>query len=241
MRQIRWKMLQIVAVVLVLLLGFNLSGCAAPSSAAANSSSGSSTGNWNANSNGAHTPGSSAIGGGNWSDPGDNNSQSPSPSNPTDSTNNSTATPNNSLAQSPYIVSIDSAYLGLDYQGKDAIIVQFTLTNNSSLATCFIVSVFPEAYQNGQQLEFSYVNNSPDANFDNLLQDVQPGATVTVGEVFVLTDVISPVSVEVHDYFSVAGSDLRLGNRDFELSSLPDLRGSAGNGGLNQGSGSPAY
>lgn len=104
--------------------------------------------------------------------------------------------------ESDYAVTIDGCEVTQDYQGAPAIVVTYTWTNNSDKATSFMVAIDDKAFQNGVELDFatiSFTNDQYDLNA--AMNEVQPGATQTVQQAFLLDDQ-SDVSVECTELIS---------------------------------------
>lgn len=103
---------------------------------------------------------------------------------------------------SKYVVSIDGCEVTQDYEGKPAIVVTYTWTNNSDDAISFMVAIDDAAFQNGVELDFATISVT-DERFDtnSAMNEVQPGATQTVQQAFLLDDQ-SDVSVECTELIS---------------------------------------
>lgn len=96
-------------------------------------------------------------------------------------------------ADSEYAVTIDGSRLSTDYEGKQALVVDYSFTNNSGKAISFMIATSAKAFQNGVELN-SAIGADTDAM--SLLNDVKPGATIQVQQAYVLSD-SSDVTVEV--------------------------------------------
>lgn len=105
------------------------------------------------------------------------------------------------VVDSKYGVTIDSSQVGTDYDGKPAIVVTYTFTNNSDKATSFMVAVSAKAFQNGVELGDALVVDGVDSQ--PLMSDIKPGATITVQDAYLLADQ-SEVTVEVSELFSLS-------------------------------------
>ncbi len=97
-------------------------------------------------------------------------------------------------------VTIDGATQTVDYEGKDALVVSFTFTNNSAKDSSFMIATSAKAFQNGIELESAILM---DDTYDssNSMKDVKPGNSLVVQWAYVLTDK-SDVTVEVQPLFS---------------------------------------
>ena len=100
-------------------------------------------------------------------------------------------------AESPYAVTIDGAETSTDYDGNPAIIVTYTFTNNAEEATSFWVALSTEVYQDGVQLEQTYVEGM---DSDAEMKNIKTGASIEVQVAYVL-DSTSEVEVEVYELF----------------------------------------
>lgn len=101
-------------------------------------------------------------------------------------------------ASSKYAVTIDGSTVTTDYEGKPAIIVDYTFTNNSDDATSFAVACSQKAFQNGVQLETAVVMDDLGNGY---LAEIKPGATTSARMAYSLTDE-SDVTVEVTELIS---------------------------------------
>ena len=98
-------------------------------------------------------------------------------------------------AQGDFAVSIDGSTVGADYEGKPALIVSYTFTNNSDEATSFLLAVSAKAFQDGVQLSPGI---SLDLNAEDLMKEIKPGASIQVQKAYVLSGE-SEVTVEVSE------------------------------------------
>lgn len=138
-----------------------------------------------------------------------NTSSSSQQSQQQSSASNASAATDSSSA--PYEVSIDDATLTTDYAGNQALLVNFTFTNNSDDEASFAVNIMDKAFQNGVQLDTAIV---ADADTSTSLNTIKPGATINVSQAFALNDT-SPVTVEVSETFSFS-SDL-IAEKTFDI------------------------
>lgn len=109
-----------------------------------------------------------------------------------------TEEPAEEQASSKYAVTIDGSTVTTDYEGKPAIIVDYTFTNNSDDATSFAVACSQKAFQNGVQLETAVVLDDLGNGF---LAEIKPGATTSARRAYSLADE-SDVTVEVTELIS---------------------------------------
>lgn len=109
-----------------------------------------------------------------------------------------TEEPAEERASSKYAVTIDGSTVTTDYEGKPAIIVDYTFTNNSDDATSFAVACSQKAFQNGVQLANAVVMDDLGNGY---LAEIKPGATTSARMAYSLTDE-SDVTVEVTELIS---------------------------------------
>lgn len=109
-----------------------------------------------------------------------------------------TEQPAEEKASSKYVVTIDGSTVTTDYEGKPAIIVDYTFTNNSDDATSFAVACSQKAFQNGVQLETAVVLDDLGNGY---LAEIKPGATTSARRAYSLADE-SDVTVEVTELIS---------------------------------------
>lgn len=109
-----------------------------------------------------------------------------------------TEQPAEEQASSKYVVTIDGSTVTTDYEGKPAIIVDYTFTNNSDDATSFAVACSQKAFQNGVQLETAVVLDDLGNGY---LAEIKPGATTSARMAYSLADE-SDVTVEVKELIS---------------------------------------
>ena len=116
--------------------------------------------------------------------------------------------------ESDYEVSIDGAYLTEDYEGNDAIAIEFTWTNNSEETTSFAAAAMPTVFQDGVELEMAITTEVDTAGYT---KELKPGATTEVALAYEL-DGDSEVEVEVEELISL--DDVVLASETFDPASL---------------------
>lgn len=96
---------------------------------------------------------------------------------------------------SQFAITIDGCRLSTNYAGNKVAIISMTFTNNSNETTSFMDEYRIKAFQNGIELDSTYVSSD---NFDSGSQtkDVQPGGTLIVQKAFELSS-SSTLKVEV--------------------------------------------
>ena len=102
-----------------------------------------------------------------------------------------------------YTVEIKDAFKAADYEGKDAIVITYTWTNNSEETTSAMVSLMEKAFQDGVQLDNAILYDVDGYDPAPYMAEIRPGVSLDVQEAFVLRSG-SPVEVEVSDLFGFA-------------------------------------
>lgn len=113
--------------------------------------------------------------------------------------------------QSDYAVTIDGSTASTDYEGNPVIIVDFTFTNNSDEDTSFAAACYPQAFQNGVQLENAIVTEDLGNGY---MAELKPGASTSARIAYSLTDQ-SDVTVEVSELVSL--DDALLAEATFQV------------------------
>lgn len=99
-----------------------------------------------------------------------------------------------------YECKVKSASLTTDWEGKDAVIITYEFTNNSSEPMSFDVALEANAYQDGVGLETAITDD--DADYFDV--EIKSGVTKDVKKVYVLRDTTTPVEVEISELFSLS-------------------------------------
>ena len=97
-----------------------------------------------------------------------------------------------------YHVEIKGASLAKDWSGNNAIVIEYTWTNNSDDTTSAMMSMYEKAFQDGVELDTALV----DGVSDNYTKDVRPGVSIDVKKAFELTSDTSEVELEISEAFS---------------------------------------
>lgn len=111
-----------------------------------------------------------------------------------------------------YVVTIDGATTGQDYQGNPAIIVTYTFTNNGEKSTSPAAAIMNKAYQNSVELSDAIMTSGIDN--DGYLKEIKTGGTVSYQQAYTLDDQ-STVTVESTELISF--SDEKLATATFEV------------------------
>lgn len=100
-----------------------------------------------------------------------------------------------------YEVEITGARLLEDYEGKPAIIVSYTWTNNSEETTSAFVAFSTSAFQDGVELDTAVVtDDSYDGEAD--MKDIRPGASLEAEAAYLLDSETAVVEFEISELFS---------------------------------------
>lgn len=89
-------------------------------------------------------------------------------------------------ADRDFAVTIDGSDKTKDYEGKPALVVNFTFTNNSDEAANFMFAAQTKAFQDGIELETAIVIDDKKYDADNSMKDIQPGKSLEVQQAFLL-------------------------------------------------------
>jgi hypothetical protein len=104
-----------------------------------------------------------------------------------------------------FYVAVTGYELAKDSDGKDCIVVSYRWSHNLENPTSFIASLMPQVFQNGVQLETPIMMDGIDLG-DSLLE-VQPGYLQDVKAAFMLSDTESTVTVSVGELFSLSDNE----------------------------------
>lgn len=95
---------------------------------------------------------------------------------------------------------VKGAQLTKDYEGKDAVIITYEFTNNSSEAASFDTALMDYVYQNGIELESAYLSDDDIDVFDDT--KIKPGVTKETKKAYILNDTTNSLEVEITEFFS---------------------------------------
>lgn len=98
-----------------------------------------------------------------------------------------------------YHVVLTGYDLVTDYDGNNAIVINYDFTNNSDDTTSAIVALYFQAFQDGVELESAWTMDSNVCDYGIGQKDIRPGVTLEgCQNAYVLTS-DSPVEIEVSD------------------------------------------
>lgn len=144
------------------------------------------------------------------STPGNQSTSSATPETATVATTTETtaAKPSDSGTLGDYSVTIKSATLAKDYQGKDALVVTYSFTNNGNDVKTFATAIATEAYQDGVQLSPGICVDTKVMDAQDELKNVQKGASLDVKCMYVLSNKKSDVTVDAKRLISLSNDKL---------------------------------
>lgn len=94
-----------------------------------------------------------------------------------------------------------------DYEGKPTVLVTYEVTNNKNKNSNFM-EIHAEVFQNGKSLDTAIYMDQPEGYDSNsMMTTLQPGATNTVTQGYVLEDETNPVTVEVKGTIDFSSGD----------------------------------
>ncbi len=103
-----------------------------------------------------------------------------------------------------YVCTVESAEKCNDWNGKNAVKITYSFTNNSSGAESFDSALQTEVYQNGVELQSTFTRDYADEI--GIEPNIKPGASKEVSKVYELEDDSSQVEIEISEFTSF-GSD----------------------------------
>lgn len=113
-----------------------------------------------------------------------------------------------------YAVTIDKAKQAKDYDGKPALVVNFTFTNNSDDTANFMFAVHAKAFQDGIELESAIISDNKVYDGADSMKDIKPGKSIKVQNAYLL-DGKADVTVEVTELISF--DDTLLAEKTFKI------------------------
>lgn len=113
-----------------------------------------------------------------------------------------------------YHVKILDCETGLkDYEGNPVIGVKYEFTNNSEDTTSFDIALYPQAFQDGIELERAIMDSTSD-EYNNGTKDIKNGVTLTCEVYYIMTSDKSDVEIEVTELISFSDEKL---TKTFEI------------------------
>ena len=100
-----------------------------------------------------------------------------------------------------YTVEIKDAFMATDYEGKPALVVTYTWTNNSTETTSAMVALLEKAFQDGIELEHAVMGDVEGYDDEAGWKDIRPGVSLDVDMAFSLRSE-SDVEVEVSNWLN---------------------------------------
>lgn len=110
-----------------------------------------------------------------------------------------------------FAVTIDGFKVTKDYEGKPALVVDFTFTNNSRDAVSFLFATVDKAFQDGIQLERAIIVDGKTYDSDAAWKDIKPDKSLQVQSAYELSDTEADVEVEVKELLSFNNEPLAHG------------------------------
>ena len=105
-------------------------------------------------------------------------------------------------AERQYVVTIDDSRVSKTYDGKPALIVDFTFTNNSDESASFMFTANAKAFQDGIELESAIIGDDKKYDSGAAMKDIKPGKSLKVQAAYVLDNKKADVEVEVTELIS---------------------------------------
>lgn len=112
-------------------------------------------------------------------------------------------------------VQINDLEMVQDYEGKPAAIIKFSFTNNSEENASAMFALQYKAFQNGVQLETAIISDDSVFNANDLMKEIQPGASIDVGAAYKMESETAPIEFELSEAFSFASDKI---GKTFEIS-----------------------
>lgn len=114
-----------------------------------------------------------------------------------------------------YEVSIGELEFVQDYTGAPAILIHFTFTNNSEENKSAVFTLDCQAFQNGIGLKNATTMDDSVHKSEDLMKEIQPGATIELTEAYLLSSDTAPVEFYITE--AISFDDTKLG-KIFEIS-----------------------
>lgn len=97
-----------------------------------------------------------------------------------------------------YTCDVVSSEICKDWEGKDAVLITYSFTNNSQDAVSFDVALDASPYQDGIGLETAILDDETDL----VDVDIKPGVTKEVKKAYLLRNTTSNIEIEITEFFS---------------------------------------
>lgn len=104
-------------------------------------------------------------------------------------------------ADAKFVVKLGETKIIKDYEGKPALLVNYSFTNNSDKKQSFMVAIKDAAFQDGIGLNDAITMGN---EYDSELQmkEIMPGKTLNVQAAYVLDDTTTPVEIQISELIS---------------------------------------
>lgn len=107
-----------------------------------------------------------------------------------------------------YTVALKGFTLSKDYQGKPAVVITYNWTNNGDKAESAAVALHCHVFQNKVECDTAVVMDDKAYNAENIMKDIQPGASLDVQQAYVLQDSANPIDVEISELISFSDAQV---------------------------------
>lgn len=103
--------------------------------------------------------------------------------------------------ESKLVVKLGETKVIKDYEGKPALLVNYSFTNNTDKKQSFMMAIKDSAFQNGIGLNDAITMGK---EYDSQLQmkEIMPGKTLNVQAAYVLDDTETPVEIQIAELIS---------------------------------------
>lgn len=99
-----------------------------------------------------------------------------------------------------YACVVKSAKICKNWEGKDSVKITYTFTNNAKDAQSFDIALNDEVYQDGVQLESTFISSDDDDWGIDV--KIKPGMSKDVSKVYILRDKTTDLEVEISELIS---------------------------------------
>lgn len=113
-------------------------------------------------------------------------------------------------------VTIKDYVLSKDNDGNDVIIINYDFSNSGTEGKSFTFSTSTKVFQDGIELSDVFLYNNEYYNSENSLKEVKDGATISTQEAYKLSNLTSPVEIEITDFSDFSSKPKKL-KKTFEL------------------------